>query len=260
MSPEPGRKRDTLPAPLSHFQLAPAGWCQGCAARLEDGSRRHRQSCSARCRKRRERWRTLPRSEALSRLYRIRTGDLWRTPPPVFESLHAEWGFSLDCAATADDALCPVFIGPWEDGLLTPWLERATRLDGFPFPAAWNNPPYSTARGGLLAWMRKSREESSRGLVVVNLVPPSMGTAYMELALSGAMEIRLYRRRLAFRDPDTNEPAEANRGDSCAVIWHPEHQGPARVSYVDVPGQEAPRRGRRASSATSVNPDLEEAA
>ena len=54
----------------------------------------------------------------------------WATPPEVYEPLNREFGFTLDVAATPDNAKCPRYYTREDDGLAQPW-------DG----VCWMNPP-----------------------------------------------------------------------------------------------------------------------
>ena len=45
----------------------------------------------------------------------------WATPPDLFATLDAEFGFALDVCATAKNANCERFYSGAEDGLPQPW-------------------------------------------------------------------------------------------------------------------------------------------
>jgi len=57
----------------------------------------------------------------------------WATPQDLFDVLHAEFGFTLDPCATAENAKCPKFY-TWEghNGLWQSWAGERVFL----------NPPY----------------------------------------------------------------------------------------------------------------------
>jgi hypothetical protein len=54
-------------------------------------------------------------------------GREWATPPEIFEPLHAEFGFTLDACATADNAKLPRFYGHGSMQDVDDMLERAIR-------------------------------------------------------------------------------------------------------------------------------------
>jgi len=199
-------------------------WCRCCTASL-DGQRADAEVCSTRCRVRWHRWQHLSWSDLQAKRLELRRLDFSRTPPEIFQPLQEEFGLVLDCWALPEDALCPRFIRPEANGLLQPWHELAS--DG----GAWCNPPYSR---GLLQWVVKARQEhQEHGLVVVMLIPPSMSSSYMRIAVEHAAEIRFFGRRVAFLDPDHGWAMNGNRGDSCLVIFGPPAPSSgARVSYV----------------------------
>jgi len=45
----------------------------------------------------------------------------WSTPPTLFQALDAEFHFTLDVCATADNAKCPKFFTLEQDGLKEDW-------------------------------------------------------------------------------------------------------------------------------------------
>jgi phage N-6-adenine-methyltransferase len=134
----------------------------------------------------------------------------WRTPPGVFQRLDAEFGFKLDAAATAENALCERFWTEADDGLSKPW-------DGPTFV----NPPYGR---GIWKWVEKAFREGQRGVVVM-LIPARTDTRYWhDYVMEGAEEVRLVAGRLNFggdRESGHNAPFP------CAIVvfrpgtWRP---------------------------------------
>ena len=47
--------------------------------------------------------------------------DLWETPQDFFDMLDAEFGFTLDAAADAQNHKCPRYYTREQDGLKQPW-------------------------------------------------------------------------------------------------------------------------------------------
>jgi phage N-6-adenine-methyltransferase len=72
-----------------------------------------------------------------------------RTLPPFFDPLHAERRFTVDAAASDENALLPVYWTRETNALLQPW--RGHRV--------WCNPPYS----GLAPWLAKAWGEMLDG-------------------------------------------------------------------------------------------------
>lgn len=50
--------------------------------------------------------------------------DEWATPQYVFDMLNEEFHFTLDAAATAENAKCERFYTKEQDGLKMPWGGR----------------------------------------------------------------------------------------------------------------------------------------
>jgi site-specific DNA-methyltransferase (adenine-specific) len=109
----------------------------------------------------------------------------WATPQPFFDRQHAEFNFTLDACATAENAKCPAYYTPEQDGLAQPWTGRV-----------WCNPPYGRAIGDWLAKARQSVEAGAAELVVC-LVPARTDTAWWH-EHTPAAEVRLLRGRLRF--------------------------------------------------------------
>lgn len=78
----------------------------------------------------------------------------WATPLELFKALDAEFGFTCDVCATADNAKCAEFFSPEQDGLAQEWTG-----------VCWCNPPYGREIG---KWVRKAAESSC---TVVMLLP-----------------------------------------------------------------------------------------
>ena len=62
--------------------------------------------------------------------------DLWETPQDFFDMLDAEFGFTLDAAADAQNHKCPCYYTREQDGLKQPWPGTV-----------WCNPPYGRQIG-----------------------------------------------------------------------------------------------------------------
>ena len=109
--------------------------------------------------------------------------DVWETPQALFDTLNAEFGFTLDVCAIAENAKCPKFFSPEIDGLKQQWTGTC-----------WMNPPYGREVG---RWMRKAYESSLAGATVVCLIYARTDTAWWhDYAMHG--EIRFIRGRVKF--------------------------------------------------------------
>ena len=114
------------------------------------------------------------------------------TPQGFFNTLNAEFHFTLDAAATEYRGGGSVFC----------------------------NPPYGRALG---AWVRKAYEEAQAGTTVVLLIPARTDTAYFHDYIYGKAEIRFLRGRLHFEDEDGNRFPPAPF-PSMVVIYNGDHQ------------------------------------
>lgn len=144
-----------------------------------------------------------------------------RTPPEVYGPLAAEFGFTLDAAASDENALCLFYYTLEENGLVQPW-----------HGAVWCNPPYSDCR----SWVAKADAEWRAGgsglgsLEVIVMLLPANRTEqgwwqdYIEpLRRRGKIETRFLRGRLRFDTPghDYTRQPKGNRPPFgvVLVIW-----------------------------------------
>ena len=108
----------------------------------------------------------------------------WATPLWLFNSLHAEFGFTLDPCATSANAKCRKFYTLAEDGLKQNW-------DG---ETVFMNPPYGRMIG---RWVSKAHATCLSGSTVVCLLPARTDARWWhDYVMQG--EIRLLRGRLTF--------------------------------------------------------------
>lgn len=132
----------------------------------------------------------------------------WTTPRDVFDPLDAEFGFTLDAAAAADNALAPRYIAREQDAMRADWGvgERV-----------WLNPPYGEAGGwSLAAWVGRALQQARRGNTVVMLIPARTNTNWFHDLCLKHGEVRFVRGRPKFGGADHGLPQPL-----CVVIFRP---------------------------------------
>lgn len=108
----------------------------------------------------------------------------WETPPDLFARYNVRFDFTLDVAASPDNAKCARYFDAAADGLTQDWGREV----------CWMNPPYGAA---VAKWIRKAYEASLAGATVVCLVPSRTDTNWWhEYAMRG--EIEFLRARVKF--------------------------------------------------------------
>lgn len=146
--------------------------------------------------------------------------DEWATPRFLFEALDAEFGFTLDPAATPVNAKCRRFFTRLEDGLAQNWTGHTVFL----------NPPYGREIG---LWVRKAFLTAASGSVVVCLLPARTDTRWWHDYVSRG-EVRFLKGRLQFEGGQHCAPFP-----SAVVVFRPWKVAP---SYVEIRNeQEVPR-------------------
>lgn len=116
----------------------------------------------------------------------------WATPQPGWENLNREFDFTLDAAASADNAKCPRYydgLTPETDGLLRPW-----------FGTTWINPPYNP-KGEIERWLLKALEECAKGVSSVLLIPMASSRGYFNDIIIPYADWWTFNGRIAFDDP-----------------------------------------------------------
>lgn len=136
-----------------------------------------------------------------------KASDEWATPQALFDALHEEFQFTVDAAATRDNAKLPNYIGPdspFPDALdpLLHWGHGGS---------AFLNPPYSKCR----AFIAKAAEEAAHNqCIVVAVVPSRTDTQWWHAYVWDAtahccrpgVELRFLKGRLKFGESDNGAP------------------------------------------------------
>jgi phage N-6-adenine-methyltransferase len=128
--------------------------------------------------------------------------DEWPTPQWLFNSLNAEFGFTLDPCATPANAKGRKFFAKAEDGLSRDWSHDVVFM----------NPPYGRVIG---RWMRKAYESSRTGATVVCLLPARTDTDWWHRYVMKG-EIRLLKGRIKFEGAQHAAPFP-----SAIVVFRP---------------------------------------
>ena len=131
----------------------------------------------------------------------------WETPQDLFDKLNDEFQFQIDVCATANNAKCPHFFSPADNGLNKDW--RGLRC--------WMNPPYGKY---IRQWMAKAYTESQLGALVVCLVHSRTDTRWWHDYAMKADEIRFIRGRLKFGNGKQSAPFP-----SCILVFRPPFDG-----------------------------------
>ena len=135
--------------------------------------------------------------------------DLWETPQDFFDMLDAEFGFTLDAAADAQNHKCPCYYTREQDGLKQPWTGTV-----------WCNPPYGRQIG---EWVQKaSYENAVNNNTIVMLLPARTDTRWFHTYIykQPNVEIRFVRKRLKFGGSKNSAPFP-----NMVVIFKPKDAG-----------------------------------
>lgn len=120
--------------------------------------------------------------------------EKWATPQDFFDKLNDEFHFTLDAAASPDNAKCVNYFTEEQDGLAQSW-------DGY---TVWCNPPYCRKTG---LWVKKAYEEHQRtGCTVVMLLPSRTDVKWFHDYILGKAEIRFIKGRLKFGGSKNSAP------------------------------------------------------
>jgi len=114
----------------------------------------------------------------------------WETPIDLFDKLNREFNFTIDLAADATNAKCPVYYTSENDALKLSWHGNC-----------WLNPPYGAKQHKLSDWVQKAFNEAQKpDCTVVMLIPARTNTRWWHNYCMKAAEIRFINGRPKFGD------------------------------------------------------------
>lgn len=125
----------------------------------------------------------------------------WSTPQPLFDRLNAEFAFTLDAAATKENAKCARFYTKAENGLFQPWDDECVFV----------NPPYGHTVG---KWVEKMATGNAR--VCVGLLAARTDTQWFHNYVVHCTEVRFLKGRLKFGGSFYPAPFPL-----MICVWHP---------------------------------------
>lgn len=119
--------------------------------------------------------------------------DDWPTPRELFETLKAEFHFTLDAAASHTNTKVPSNYYTNEDnGLVQPWTGTV-----------WCNPPYGR---GIGKWIEKAIQSANEGATVALLVPARTDSVWFQQLLRQNPEVRFLAGRVTFEGASDPAP------------------------------------------------------
>lgn len=126
-------------------------------------------------------------------LFSSETGE-WETPQWLFDEQNAIYHFTLDAAATKENAKvkCNYFTKE-QNALVQDWAPHIV----------WLNPPYGRGVG---EWIKKAYEECLKGACVVCLLPARTDTAYWHKYVIPFGYTRFIKGRLKFGGSTNSAP------------------------------------------------------
>ena len=120
--------------------------------------------------------------------------EKWATPQSFFDALNEEFHFTLDPAASDDNAKCEKYYTKEQNGLAQSWQGETV----------FCNPPYGRNVG---EWVKRARDEYLLGAcTVVMLLPSRTDTKWFHDYILGTAEVRFVKGRLKFGDSKDAAP------------------------------------------------------
>ena len=117
----------------------------------------------------------------------------WATPQAFFDELDAEFNFTLDPCASAENAKCSTYFTKTLDGLKQDWGSHRV----------FCNPPYGRT---MRNWSRKCYEASQGGALVVLLAHARTDTRWFHEWVYRKAQLRFVKGRLKFGDGRQSAP------------------------------------------------------
>lgn len=140
--------------------------------------------------------------------------DERRTPLWLFEKVQAKFDFTIDLAASKENALLDRYYTKEQDSLEQDWAGEI----------GWCNPPYSY--GNIFRFVYKALQHPSATLLM--LIQGDSSTKYGQLALERG-RVLFIDKRIAF----DNEPSGA-RFPSWLVLFHGTRRDVANLNLLDL--------------------------
>lgn len=120
--------------------------------------------------------------------------DKWATPQFFFDALDEEFHFTLDAAASDDNAKCERYFTQEKNGLAQSWQGETV----------FCNPPYGRTVG---EWVKKAHDEHAKGdCTIVMLLFARTDTKWFHDYILGTAEVRFVKGRLKFGDGKNSAP------------------------------------------------------
>ena len=117
----------------------------------------------------------------------------WATPQDFFNTLDAEFHFTLDPCSTDENAKCVKHYTKEQDGLAQDWTGETV----------FCNPPYGRE---MPKWIKKCYEHYTGGGIAVMLIPARTDTKAFHEYIYGKAEIRFIKGRLKFGGAHNSAP------------------------------------------------------
>jgi phage N-6-adenine-methyltransferase len=131
----------------------------------------------------------------------------WPTPQELFDTIDAEFNFTLDAAASAENTkVARRYFTAEDNALVQDWGQEVV----------WLNPPYGNKSGSLQDWVKKSHDASTKGATVVMLIPARTNTNWFHDYCLALGEVRFVRGRPKFGDATHGLPQPL-----CYIIFRP---------------------------------------
>lgn len=111
--------------------------------------------------------------------------NVWETPLEFFNPLNAEFGFTIDVAASADNKKVERYFDQDKNGLIQQWDNEIY----------WCNPPYGRV---MPKWIQKAKDETKKGATTVLLILAKTNTKWFHDICMTASEIRFVKGRPKF--------------------------------------------------------------
>ena len=124
-----------------------------------------------------------------------RAKDEWRTPDYIFNPLNDAFGFTLDAAATQENAKVEkfyTFVDESNNGIANSWQGETV----------FCNSPYT--EGQYATWIKKASEELTLKCTSVLLLPGSWETKAFETVWARAKYMIFPYKRIKFEHPDVS--------------------------------------------------------
>lgn len=161
--------------------------------------------------------------------------DLWQTPQSLFDYYDRRFGFTIDLAASEENAMCSTFISEEQDALSRDVVDQVIyNFNNHDYEnrgtAIWCNPPYSDIMPWVSLCVNLANDHRTP---VVMLIPSDTSVKWFKAAFNNCSECHFISGRISFINAETQKPVSGNNKGSVVFVFDPNSPFKSQVCLLE---------------------------